>query len=146
MDVEELIAREEIRTLIARYNHAGDRGRLDELVACFGTDGVMEIEGMAALRGRSAIRRHLEGVVSQLAAASERATLRHHVSSISIELDSRLEARAHCYFAVFSEIGLDHWGRYADRFARVDGGWHIAHRRVRVDGAVPGSRMLGSGS
>ena len=144
MDLEELTAREEIRALIARYNHAGDRGRLDELVACFGADGVMEIEGVAPLQGRSAIRRHLERVVSELAAASERVSLRHHVSSISIELDSRLEARAHSYFAVFTEVGLDHWGRYADHFARVDGSWRIAHRRVRVDGSVPGSRMLRS--
>jgi hypothetical protein len=144
MDVDELIAREEIRTLIARYNHAGDRGRLDELVDCFGADGVMEIEGLAPLQGRSAIRRHLEGVVADLAAASEHATLRHHVSSISIELDSRLEARAHSYFVVFTELGLDHWGRYADHFARVDASWQIAHRRVRVDGAVPGSRMVRS--
>lgn len=142
MDLEELVAREEIRGLIARYNHAGDRGRLDELVACFGPDGVMEIEGVAPLQGRSAIRQHLEGVMSALAAATTHATLRHHVSSIAIEVDSRVEARAHSYFLVFSEVGLDHWGRYADHFARVHGSWRIEHRRVRVDGASPDSRML----
>jgi hypothetical protein len=143
MDVEELIAREEIRTLIARYNHAGDRGRLDELLACFGQDGVMELEGIAPLQGRAAIRRHLAGVMESFAAATERAILRHHVSSVSIELVSPLEARAHSYFAVFTEVGLDHWGRYTDHFACMDGCWHIAHRRVRVDGAAPASRMLG---
>jgi hypothetical protein len=146
MDVDELIAREEIRALIARYNHAGDRGRLDELLDCFGADGVLEIEGVAPLQGRSAIHRHLSGVVADLAAASERATLRHHVSSVSIELHSRLEARAHSYFAVLTEVGLDHWGRYADHFARVDGSWRIARRRVRVDGATPDSRMIRGGA
>jgi hypothetical protein len=146
MDVDELIAREEIRALIARYNHAGDRGRLDELLDCFDADGVMEIDGVAPLQGHPAIRRHLAGVVADLAAVSERATLRHHVSSLSIELDSPLAARAWSYFAVFTEAGLDHWGRYADRLARVDASWRFAHRRVRVDGASPGSRMLRSGA
>jgi hypothetical protein len=34
--------------------------------------------------------------------------------------------------------GLDHWGRYTDRFVRVDGTWLFAQRSVRVDGATPG--------
>ncbi len=33
--------------------------------------------------------------------------------------------------------GLDHWGRYTDRFERVDERWLFAHRAVRVDGATP---------
>ena len=35
MTVEELLAREQIRDTIALYNHAGDRGRLEELADCF---------------------------------------------------------------------------------------------------------------
>jgi uncharacterized protein (TIGR02246 family) len=141
MDLAEVVAREEIRDVIARYSHAGDRGRLDDLVACFAEDGVMELEGLAPLRGRDAIRRHLAGVVEDLAAATTRATLRHHVSSIRIERTAADEATARAYFAVYTEIGLDHWGRYDDRFARTDAGWAIARRRVRVDGAAADSRM-----
>ena len=142
MDLDEALAREEIRDLVARYNHAGDRGRLDELVACFADDGVVELEEVPPLRGRAAIQRHLEGVVERLAAATPRPTLRHHVASLLIECTAPDAARGHAYFSVFTEIGLDHWGRYDDRFARVEGRWRIAARRVRVDGAAADSRML----
>ena len=144
MQLDELIAREEIRTLIARYNQAGDRGKLGELVACFSEEGVLELEDMPPLRGRAAIQRHLDGVVVDLAAATTRATLRHHVSSILIETQLPDAADARCYFAVYTEVGLDHWGRYSDHFTRVDGVWSIARRRVRVDGAAPESRMVWS--
>ncbi len=141
MDAAEAIAREQIRALIARYSHAGDRGRLDELVACFREDGAMDLADVPELRGREAIRRHLSGVMDDLDAATTRATLRHHVSSIRIELTSADTATASSYFAVYTEVGLDHWGRYGDRFARVGDEWLLAHRRVRVDGATPNSRM-----
>jgi uncharacterized protein (TIGR02246 family) len=141
MDAAEAIAREAIRDVIARYNHAGDHGRLDALVACFTADGVMDLEGVPPLRGREAIRRHLEGVERDLAAHTARATLRHHVSSLLIELTGVDAANASSYFATYTEIGLDHWGRYQDRLVRLDGAWLVSHRRVRVDGASPGSRM-----
>ena len=138
------VARDEIRQLLARYNHAGDRGRLDELVACFAEDGVMELPDLPALRGRAAIRAHLEGVVAGLAAATTRATLRHHVASVWIELDPDAtdRARSRAYFSVFTEIGLDHWGAYRDELRRDDGGWRFSWRTVRVDGAVADSRMV----
>jgi ketosteroid isomerase-like protein len=141
MDTAEAIAREQIRDVIARYNHAGDRGRLDELVLCFTEDGVMQLPDVPELRGRGAIRGYLEGVVRDLAAATTRATLRHHVASTLIELTGTDTASASSYFSVFTEVGLDHWGSYRDRLARVGEGWLLAQRRVRVDGATPSSRM-----
>ena len=141
MDHAEAIAREEIRDVISRYNHAGDRGRLDELVRCFAPDGVLDLKDTPPLEGRDAIAAHLGGVVTRLAAATTRPVLRHHVSSIRIELEGGDAASAASYFLVFTEVGLDHWGRYGDRFARIEGEWLIAHRRVRVDGATPSSRM-----
>lgn len=141
MDAAEAIAREQIRDVISRYNHAGDRGDLEALVACFSGDGVLDLAGIDALRGRDAIRRHLAGVVSDLAARTQRALLRHHVSSVRIELEGEDSARAASYFLVFTEAGLDHWGRYGDRLVRAGDGWLIAHRKVRIDGATPNSRM-----
>lgn len=141
MDVEELLAREAIRDVIHRYNHAGDRGRLGELARCFAEAGVMDLEGVAPLEGRAAIEAHLAGVVDRLAAAAEHPLLRHHVSSVRIELTGPDSATAESYFLVFTEVGLDHWGRYRDHFSREGGEWRIAHRKVRVDGATPGSRM-----
>lgn len=140
MDAAEAISREQIRHLIARYNHAGDRGRLDELVACFTEDGVLDLEEVE-LRGRDAIRRHLSRVVEDLVQATTVASLRHHVASVLIELAGEDKASASSYFSVYTEVGLDHWGRYRDRLERVGEAWLIAHRRVRVDGATPSSRM-----
>ena len=142
MDIEELTAREAIRDVIARYNHAGDRGQLDDLVACFTEDGVMELPDTPPLRGHDAIRQHLEGVVATLRASTERATLAHHVASLRIQRTAPDAARADAYFSVYTEIGLDHWGRYSDRLLRSEDRWRIALRRVRVDGAVARSRMV----
>ena len=141
MNAAEVIAREQIRDVIARYNHAGDRGRLEELVLCFTEDGVMQLADVPELRGRDAIRGYLEGVVRDLAAATTRATLRHHVASILIELTGADTANASSYFSVYTEVGLDHWGSYRDRLARVGEAWLLAQRRVHVDGATPSSRM-----
>jgi hypothetical protein len=127
--------------VIARYNHAGDRGRLDELVLCFTEDGVMQLADVPELRGRDAIRGYLEGVVRDLAEATTRATLRHHVASILIELTGADTANASSYFSVYTEVGLDHWGSYRDQLARVGEAWLLAKRRVHVDGATPSSRM-----
>jgi hypothetical protein len=142
MDVEELCAREAIRDVIARYNHAGDRGRLAELACCFTPDGELVIGDDPPLSGRAAIEAHLVGVVRRVAASSQRVSMRHHVSSVVIELADREHATAFSYFCVFTEIGLDHWGRYADRLVKRGDEWLIASRRVRTDGAAPGSRVV----
>jgi hypothetical protein len=63
------------------------------------------------------------------------------VASTLIELTGTDTASASSYFSVFTEVGLDHWGSYRDRLARVGEGWLLAQRRVRVDGATPSSRM-----
>jgi hypothetical protein len=43
-----------------------------------------------------------------------------------------------CY-TVFSDIGLDHFGRYRDRFVPVGDRWLIAHRIVTMDWRSPQS-------
>ena len=141
MDAAEVIAREQIRDVLSRYNHAGDRGRLAELARCFTEDGVLDLKNRPPLAGRAAIEAHLGGVVANLAEATAKPVLRHHVSSIRIELNGPDSATAASYFLVFTEVGLDHWGRYGDRLARAGDEWLIAHRKVRVDGASPNSRM-----
>ena len=142
MTAQELEAREAIRERIAAYNHAGDRGRIAALAECFTEDGVLEMPDGTRLVGRGAIVSELERVGRELAARSARPLLRHHVSSLSIELSAPDRADARCYFAVYTEIGLDHWGGYADTLVRRDGLWLFSLRRIRVDGHAPDSRMV----
>jgi uncharacterized protein (TIGR02246 family) len=135
----ELAAREHIRELVARYNHAGDRGRVDAVVALFVPDGVLAVDGNEHV-GAETIR-------SVLAAAAEPTPrmLRHFTSTLLIDVASTSAATSECYFQVFTEQGLDHWGRYRDTHAYVDDRWLFARRSVRVDGATPGGWAAGRG-
>jgi ketosteroid isomerase-like protein len=141
MEIQELISRESIRATLARYNLSGDRGRLDELAACFAPDGVMEIEGEWTATGRDAIVEKLRGPMRELSARSQRSLLRHHLSTQGIELTGPDEARAWTYFVAHTEIGPDHSGRYVDLLRCIDGEWLFAHRRVVIEWRSPQSRM-----
>ena len=43
-----------------------------------------------------------------------------------------------CYFLAVTEHGVDHWGRYRDRYVPDGDRWLFAHRFVRTDGTTPG--------
>jgi hypothetical protein len=45
------------------------------------------------------------------------------------------------YFAVHTDVGLDHWGRYRDVLVPVSGRWLFAHRSIGVDGFADSSLM-----
>ena len=139
METWELIAREGIRDTIARYAHLVDRGRIDELVGLFAEDGVLEAGDRPAVRGRDALRAFFLGTGERLAAASSRPLIRHHVSNVQIDVRSADAADAVSYFLALTERGVDHWGRYRDRFVRVGERWLFQHRRARADGYAPGS-------
>ena len=110
-----------------------DRGRIDELVELFTEDGTLEA-GDAPARGREAIRAFLLQTKAQLASATERPLVRHHVSNLLIDVVSAGSARAASYFLVLTAERLDHWGRYRDLLVEVGGRWLFQHRRVRTDG------------
>ena len=138
MEQWQLSARERIRELIARYNLAGDRGRVDELLSLFTPDAVLAIDGKEHA-GHDAIRAVFTG-----GGAFPR-LMRHFTATVSIDVQARGAAAAECYFQVLTEAGLDHWGRYRDSFACVDGTWLFTHRSVRIDGATPGGWASGRG-
>ena len=139
MQVWELAAREAIRELVARYAHAADGGRFDEVVASFTADGVLETPDRVEHRGRAAIAAFLHGTRTALTAATAAPYIRHHVSALRLDVADATAATGAAYFLVVTERGPDHWGRYRDRYACVDGRWLFAHRRVRLDGYAPGS-------
>lgn len=145
MDVAELMVREAVRDLVAAYTWAGDRGRSAELAALFAEDGVLDVgDHGGRWVGRAEIERRIDSVAADIAATGgSPGPVHHHVASLHIEVGTigdRPNATARSYFAVHTRIGLDHWGRYRDRFAVGAGGtWCFAERVVRVGGHAPGS-------
>ncbi|MEO8602313.1 MAG: nuclear transport factor 2 family protein [bacterium] len=139
MELWELVAREGIRDLVARYAHAADSGRFDDVAAAFSPDGVLETPDRFEHRGREAIGAFLGGTRTALADATDVPLIRHHVSNLRIDLIDPTSATGAAYFFVVTQRGPDHWGRYRDRYVCLDGSWLFAHRRVRLDGYAPGS-------
>jgi len=135
----ELIAREEIRELVASYAHLADGGRFDGVVALFADDGVLRGGDTPEARGHDAIRAFLTGTGSDLKSVTSMQLIRHHVSNLRIELDGPDAARGTSYFFVVTDRGPDHWGRYRDEYVRRDGRWLFGYRRARLDGFAPGS-------
>jgi len=139
MDIAELVARESIRDLVAQYAHAADRGKFEEVAGLFTADGILELPEGQRLVGAEAIRTFLGGVGADLRGATQRAWVRHHVSSHRIVVENPAHAVGFAYFLVVTERGVDHWGRYHDRYLSTDGVWRFAHRRARLDGHAPDS-------
>lgn len=150
MEHWETSARESIRELVARYNACGDSGRFDELMELFWDDAEMELAGSpepVVHRGIDEIRTIFTGTqerwtVEHQAKASEGAApavpnhVRHNVSTLVIDVDSPTAARGYMYFHVIMPHGLDHWGRYFDRYEARDGEWRFLRRRVRREGGI----------
>ena len=155
MEVWELVARESIRDCIARYNANGDSGRIDEMVAVFAPDGIMET-GSGRYEGRAAIHDFMSGVATRGRPATTPAGdhpptpteewvargrppfIRHYTATTQIDVLSETFAKARSYYLFITVHGLDHWGRYLDEYAPIDGTWLITHRREITDAAFEG--------
>jgi SnoaL-like protein len=145
MTPEQLLAREAICHTQSTYNTAGDRGRLDELIATFTDDGVLDFF-RGVFTGKQAIRDVLSGAVDRNAAAGspapeDRGFLRHNMTTRHIEFRDDTTADAWTYFLVMSPVGLDHCGLYVDRFVAQEGRWLIARRRVKIDWRAENSTL-----
>ena len=142
MEMWELVAREQIRDTLARYNWSGDAGRLDGLAETFCVDGILEIRGSEPLRGRSEIMAFLGGVTGKIAVdADVKPIVRHNVANVLFTSLAPNEAQVSCYFTVVTHIGLDHCGRYRDILVPDGDGWLIKHRKVSTDWAAADSAM-----
>jgi hypothetical protein len=146
MEVWELVAREQIRDTLARYNWSGDAGKVDGLAETFCLDGVLEIRGSAPLRGRSEIVAFLGGVTANIAddvadKVAVKPVVRHNVTNVLFNSLAPDQAHVSCYFTVVTHIGLDHFGRYRDTLVPDGGTWLIKHRKVSTDWAAADSAM-----
>jgi len=149
MTFEELLARESIRKTMASYTMAGDRLRVEEFVAVFTEDAILESDGVPESDtfryvGRDEIRQwftrwNAPNELSQKPAqTAPRATfVRHHLSTSQIEITGAQSAKARTYWVAYTDIGPDHCGYYIDQFRKVGEEWLIAHRKVRLDWRSP---------
>ena len=135
MPAWEVAARVAIGEVMARYVRCADSGRSEELAALFADDGVLRTDA-DEVRGRDAIAAFLEAQKASLAGGGR---IRHHVSSVRVDLEDEGHAGAVSYFLALTAVGLDHWGTYRDRLERVDGRWCFAERSAHVEGSAPGS-------
>jgi len=147
VELWELAAREACRDTLAQYTHSGDRYLLQDFAGAFCEDGVLEIRGAEPLQGRDAITARFGGATAAVQAQQEatkkreagarRRIMRHNVTNVRFESIRSDEAVVASYFTVITEIGLDHMGRYRDRFVPVGERWLIAHRFVSTDWRSP---------
>ncbi len=135
-------ARECARHTIASYTYAADNGHFDDVADLFAVDGVLEVQGIggALAHGRDAIRAFFGGVGGDVVSSAPPGRMQHHVTSVRVDVASPTEVTATSYFTVMTGAGVDHWGRYKDRFTPAPDGerWLFAHRLVRTDGRTSG--------
>jgi hypothetical protein len=142
VEMWELVAREQIRDTLARYNWSGDAGRIDGLAETFCADGVLEVRGLEPLRSRPEIAAFLGGVTSDVAADVDvKPIVRHNVANVLFTGLTPHRAHVSSYFTVVTHIGLDHFGRYRDTLVPDGDTWLIKHRKVSTDWAAPNSAM-----
>ena len=138
MDIEELVAKESIRDLVARYNAYGDSGRFDSLAGLFTEDGVLvfeDAEGGTHCRGRTEIIALMEAFKREFAVlggdGAEPGRIYHSVTTHIIDLHDECRASGRSYVSMLGPAGLVEWGEYRDEYLRTAGRWHISKRRAR---------------
>ena len=137
--MNEALAREAIRDLVARYNAYGDGGKFELLLELFVPDAVFEIRspegGVTRYEGTDALRALFTGTQERVLASAEvKSYVRHFTATHQIDLLEGGKASGRLYFAVLMPHGLDHWGRYLDSYVREGESWRFAERRVEVEG------------
>jgi SnoaL-like domain len=143
----ESLVRESVRHTISSYNFATDKGDLGAMALCFTASGSLTIRDDPPLIGRteiaSGLTRTLEEQSGRAGGLRPTTYIHHHVSSTHFEIISDTEVKTRSYFAVITSIGLDHWGRYHDRFAPENEDWLLASRVIYVDGFAHDSLLGG---
>jgi len=140
MTLDEMLAREAIRDLVARYNANGDSGRFAQLWELFTADAVMETAEMGGepvrYEGLEEIKTIFTGARDRIASRPDTVPgyIRHFTATHQIDLVDAHHATGRLYFAVLMPHGLDHWGRYIDRYVCTGGRWQFGYRRASVDG------------
>ena len=126
------VAREAIRDLVARYNANGDTGRFAQVRELVSPTATMTIDVDRSYSGIDDIMSIFTSTKSNT--SGQLTHVRHFTSTHQIDVHDASTASGRLYFAVLTDIGLDHWGRYVDTYTKSNDRWLFASRRVTVDG------------
>lgn len=123
-EIQQLVAQNEIRDLVARYAQHTDDTRLEEWTELFVEDARMEAGGQP-LEGRPALTGWITAVTSSM-------KLRHIMGAVTVTLDSATEAHGAADMVLLAAVEGS-WiiagaPRYVDRYVKTDGGWRFAER------------------
>lgn len=139
MDAAEVESRLAIQVTLSTYTRHVDTGRAERLAGLFTSDARYDMGGGIVALSRDDIVGKVEELKTMFASSENFGRLRHHVSSVAVELLDADHARAMSYFAAFSSAGPDHWGTYRDQLVREEDMWRFESRVVTVEGARDGS-------
>jgi hypothetical protein len=140
VDADEIEARLGIQKTMASYQLYVDTGKAAGIASLFTEECEYHLGPGNICRSRAAIVEGVEATKSTFfSAPAEFGRIRHHVSSISIDLLEPGKAKAASYFLAIANWGPDHWGSYRDQLVEVDGSWLFAVRRSIVHGSRPDS-------
>ena len=134
--LRELLDRDAITRLMARYADRIDANDPVGAAACFAPEGVGVYWG--DYHGREAIAERLTGILAAFHATS------HHLTNVQIEVTGETTARAQSYVYAFHRLKdtfqhMHYWGRWVDELEKVDGEWLFARREVvGVGSLTPG--------
>ena len=147
MTLERLLAREAIRETITNYTAAGDSRNGDLFQAQFAGDATLEFAGFPPLPGFKHVG--IEAIRGMTAAWTKlplkdpafrsASFIRHNLTTCHIQVTESDKASARTYFVVFTDIGPDHAGVYADDLVRRGERWQFSHRRITLDWRSPDS-------
>ena len=123
-EIQQLVAQNEIRNLVAQYAQHTDDTRIQEWTELFVEDARMEANGQP-LEGRPALTEWITGVTSSM-------KLRHVMGGVTVTLDSATEAHGAADMILLAAVE-GNWilaaaPRYVDRYVKTDAGWRFAER------------------
>lgn len=134
-EIERLAAEQACIALSHRFARCVDERRFEDFAGLFTPDGVFDRRG-EALAGRAAI-------LASMAGRPETLLVRHHVTTVSVDVIDDGSATGLCYFAFYqctdwdgrsgerlALAGAAIVGEYRDRYLRTAEGWRIAHRQA----------------
>lgn len=134
MDIErtvrELADRDAIRDLARRYAHCIWQGDLDGAIDLFTEDGEMDMDGRA-IKGHQALSATYKAALA--------GTFHPFIHNHLVELDGD-RATGTCYLdlrAILNGKSMIGSGCYRDRYARIDGEWKFAARKLTMSYFVP---------